>query len=43
VAGNNDDFARVVLNNCGIAFYDAADIGDAVERVVAIAAGEAAA
>jgi len=43
VAGNNADFARVVLNNCGIAFYDAADIGDAVERVVAIAAGEAAA
>ncbi|HSG95574.1 MAG TPA: ATP-grasp domain-containing protein, partial [Afifellaceae bacterium] len=43
VAGNNADFARVVLKNCGIAYYDAADIGDAVDRVVAIAAGEAAA
>ncbi len=43
VAGNNADFARVVLNNCGIAYYDAADIGDAVERVVGIAAGEIAA
>lgn len=43
VAGNNADFARVVLKNCGIAFYDAADIGDAVDRVVAIAGGEVAA
>ena len=42
VAGNNADFARVVLNNCGISFYDAADIGEAVDRVVAIAGGEAA-
>ncbi len=39
VAGNNADFARVVLKNCGISFYDAADIGDAVDRVVAIASG----
>ncbi len=43
VAGNNADFARVVLNNCGISFYDATDIADAVDRVVAIAGGEAAA
>lgn len=42
VAGNNADFARVVLNNCGISFYDAADIGEAVDRVVAIAGGKAA-
>ena len=39
VAGNNADFARVVLNNCGIAFYDAADIGDAIDHVVATASG----
>ena len=41
VAGNNADFARVVLNNCGISFYDAADIGDAVDRVVAMTNGGA--
>ena len=41
VAGNNADFARVVLKNCGISFYDAADIGDAVDRVVAMTNGGA--
>ena len=43
VAGNNADFARVVLKNCGISFYDAADIGDAIDHVVAIASGDVAA
>lgn len=43
LAGNNADFAHVVLNNCGISYYDAADIGDAVDHVVAIASGDIAA
>ena len=42
VAGNNADFARVVMKNCGISFYDAADMGDAVDRVIAFASSESA-
>jgi succinyl-CoA synthetase beta subunit len=38
LAGNNAEFARVRLEASGVAFEDAADIEDAVRRVVAAAA-----
>lgn len=40
-AGNNADFARRFLKNCGVAFHDAADMSEAVARVTAIAKGGA--
>jgi len=36
-AGNNADFARLFLKNCGVAFHDARDMGSAVATAVAIA------
>jgi len=38
-AGNNADFARTVLKNCGITFTDARNMKDAVEHAVALAGG----
>lgn len=40
-AGNNADFARRFLKNCGVSFHDAGDMREAVARAVAIAKGEA--
>jgi succinyl-CoA synthetase beta subunit len=41
-AGNNADFGRTLLDNYGISYIEAVDMGDAVERAVAIAHKEAA-
>jgi len=41
-AGNNADFARVRLKGSGIAFSEATDLADAVTRVMALLAKEAA-
>jgi succinyl-CoA synthetase beta subunit len=38
-AGNNADFARTVLKNCGITYTDARNMKDAVDHAVALAAG----
>ncbi len=39
LAGNNADFARRFLKNCGVAFHDAQDMNDAVATAVALAGG----
>ncbi len=41
-AGNNADFARTVLRNCGVSFIEARDMADAAERAVAITRNKAA-
>jgi succinyl-CoA synthetase beta subunit len=41
-AGNNADFSRTVLRNCGVPFIDARDMADAAERAVAITRNKAA-
>jgi succinyl-CoA synthetase beta subunit len=41
-AGNNADFARHVLRNCGVAFTDARDMADGAERAVALTRTKAA-
>jgi succinyl-CoA synthetase beta subunit len=41
-AGNNADFSRTVLRNCGVAFIEARDMADAAERAVAITRNKAA-
>lgn len=41
-AGNNAEFGRTLLENYGVAHVRAADMGDAVERVMAIVRQEAA-
>lgn len=42
MAGNNAQFARTVLTNNGVQFYDAASMTQAVERVVQLCSREAA-
>lgn len=39
-AGNNADFARRFLKNCGVSFHDAADMREAVTQTIAIASGK---
>lgn len=41
-AGNNADFARMRLKGSGVAFVDASDLADAVNKVMAVIAREAA-
>lgn len=41
-AGNNADYGRILLENYGIAYIEAQDMGDAVERAVALVKREAA-
>ncbi len=41
-AGNNADYGRTLLRNYGIAFIDAADMGDAIEKAVGNVKKEAA-
>ena len=41
-AGNNAEFARHVLRNCGVPFIDARDMADAAERAVALTRNKAA-
>lgn len=41
-AGNNADYARTLLGNYGISYIEAQDMGDAIERVIAVARPEAA-
>ena len=41
-AGNNADFARHVLRNCGVPYTDARDMADAAERAVALTRNKAA-
>jgi succinyl-CoA synthetase beta subunit len=41
-AGNNADFARTVLRNCGVPFIEARDMADAAKRAVAITRNKAA-
>ncbi len=41
-AGNNAEFARHVLRNCGVPFTDARDMADAAERAVALTRNKAA-
>lgn len=41
-AGNNADFARTLLGNYGVSYIEAADMGEAIERAVALARKEAA-
>jgi succinyl-CoA synthetase beta subunit len=41
-AGNNADFSRTVLRNCGVPFIEARDMADAAERAVAITRNKAA-
>ena len=41
-AGNNADFARTVLRNCGVPFTDARDMAEAAERAVAFTRNKAA-
>ena len=41
-AGNNADFSRTVLRNCGVTFTDAQGMADAAERAVAITRNKAA-
>ncbi len=41
-AGNNAEFSRTVLNNCGVAYMPADDMAHAVALAVAAARGEAA-
>jgi succinyl-CoA synthetase beta subunit len=41
-AGNNAEFARHVLHNCGVPFIDARDMADAAERAVALTRNKAA-
>lgn len=41
-AGNNADYGRTLLGNYGIDYIEAADMGEAVERAVALARKEAA-
>ena len=41
-AGNNADFSRTVLRNCGVPFIDARDMADAAERAVALTRNKAA-
>ena len=41
-AGNNADFARTVLRNCGVSFIDARDMAEAAERAVALTRNKAA-
>jgi succinyl-CoA synthetase beta subunit len=41
-AGNNADFARHVLRNCGVPFIEARDMADAAERAVALTRNKAA-
>ncbi|AXS41017.1 ADP-forming succinate--CoA ligase subunit beta [Breoghania sp. L-A4] len=39
LAGNNADFARRFLKNCGVVFHDAQDMNEAVATAVALARG----
>jgi succinyl-CoA synthetase beta subunit len=41
-AGNNADFARHVLRNCGVPFIEARDMAEAAERAVALTRNKAA-
>jgi succinyl-CoA synthetase beta subunit len=41
-AGNNADFSRTVLRNCGVVYTDAQGMADAAERAVAITRNKAA-
>ena len=41
-AGNNADFARTVLRNCGVPFIEARDMAEAAERAVALTRNKAA-
>lgn len=41
-AGNNADFARHVLRNCGVPFIEARDMANAAERAVALTRNKAA-
>lgn len=41
-AGNNADFGRTLLGNYGVPYVRASDMGDAVDRVVALVRSEAA-
>lgn len=41
-AGNNADYGRTLLGNYGIPYIEAQDMGDAIERVVALVRPEAA-
>ena len=40
-AGNNADYGRTLLDNFGISYAEAQDMGDAIERVVALVRPEA--
>lgn len=42
MAGNNSQFARTVLKNNGVSYYEADSMLDAAQRVVALCKGEAA-
>lgn len=42
VAGNNADFAKTVLRNCGVPFIEARDMADAAERAIASTQNKAA-
>ena len=42
LAGNNSQFARTVLKNNGVSYYEADSMLDAAQRVVALCKGEAA-
>ena len=41
-AGNNADYGHTLLRNYGISYIEAQDMGDAIERVIALARPEAA-
>ncbi|MDH3582255.1 MAG: ADP-forming succinate--CoA ligase subunit beta [Hyphomicrobiales bacterium] len=41
-AGNNADYGRTLLNNYGIPFIEASDMGDAIEKAVSLVKKEAA-
>ncbi len=41
-AGNNADYGRTLLGNYGISYIEAQDIGDAIERVIALVRSEVA-
>lgn len=40
-AGNSADYARKILDNCGVDYIDARDMADAVDRVVGLSGKEA--